>query len=106
MLSAKPWNLEAFIHLLMGILFCVCLAVLAQGAIQHFAGKDKFADGSLLYLVMGSMSLHGSILLGTAVFLKWRVYVKVVGQFVCTAPATWEPFARCASAAGRESLWR
>ena len=72
MLSEKPWNVEGFVRLLLGILFCVAMFILLEAALEHFLGKDKLADGTLLNLVLGSLSLHGSILLGTAVFLKWQ----------------------------------
>lgn len=72
MLSARPWNLEVFIHLLMAILFCVCFAILGLSVFQQVAGKEKLVEGSLLYLVAGTLSLHGSILLGTAAVLRWH----------------------------------
>ena len=72
MLSEKPWNVEGFVRLLLGILFCVAVFILLEAALEYFLGKDKLADGTLPNLVLGSLSLHGSILLGTAVFLKWQ----------------------------------
>jgi hypothetical protein len=77
MLSEKPWTWDRLIRVMLAILFFVSVFFLAISAIQHYAGKDKFKDGSLPYLVLGSLGFHGSILFGTAVILgseriSWR----------------------------------
>ena len=44
---------------------------LAGGAVQHYSDKGKLDENSLEYLVIVTMSLHGSILLATAAALWW-----------------------------------
>ncbi len=72
MLSEKPWKLEGIIRLMAGIFACLCFVSLFQFIAQYFVGKDEFEEGSLLYLLFTSLSLHGSILLGTGFFLWWH----------------------------------
>lgn len=69
MLSARPWNLELFVRLLMGILFSICLSILIGAALDHFLGKERMVEGSLVFLLVGSL-LHFAILAATAIFLK------------------------------------
>ncbi|HXD00084.1 MAG TPA: type II CAAX endopeptidase family protein, partial [Verrucomicrobiae bacterium] len=57
--------------LLLGIVVCFGWVSLAGGAAQHYSGHEKLDENSLLYLVLITMSLHGSILLATAVALWW-----------------------------------
>ncbi len=70
MLSEKPWKLDRVVLVLLGIFISCCALSLAGGLVQHFMGKQKPDENSLLYLVFVTMSLQGSILLGTAVFLR------------------------------------
>lgn len=72
MLSEKPWNLERLVHVVMGVLFCAAFFILAQAAVQHYAGKDKFVEGSFWYVLFGSLCIHGAILIGTSIFLWWH----------------------------------
>lgn len=77
MLSEKPWNVEKLIFLLVSIFFGISVVMLTQAGLEHFLGKARFAEGSLAYLVIGSLALHGSILFGFAVVLgihkvRWR----------------------------------
>ena len=55
-----------------GILVCISFLTLLEAILRHFAGKENFEEGSLPYLVFSSLTLHGSILAGTAVFLWWH----------------------------------
>jgi membrane protease YdiL (CAAX protease family) len=71
MLSEKPWKPERVVMLLLGIVVCFGWVSLAGGAAQHFSGQEKLDENSLLYLVIVTMSLQGSILLATAVTLWW-----------------------------------
>ena len=50
---------------------CFGWVSLAGGAAQHFSGQEKLDEHSLVYLLIATMSLHGSILLATAVTLWW-----------------------------------
>ena len=72
MLSDKPWKLEGILHLMVGIFVCLSCVVLVESAAQHFVGKEKFVEGSLLYLIFSSLSIHGSILLATFFYLRWH----------------------------------
>jgi len=77
MLSEKPWNLERLVAVLVGIFFGVSVAMLIQAGLEHVLGKAQFVEGSLPYLVMGSLAMHGSILFGIGVVLalhqiRWR----------------------------------
>lgn len=72
MLSERPWNLERLVHVIMGILFCAAFFILMQGALQHYLGKDKFAEGSFWYIFFGSLCIHGSILITTSIYLAWQ----------------------------------
>jgi membrane protease YdiL (CAAX protease family) len=69
MLSDKPWKLEGMLRLLAAIFCCIFCCVMAQVIVQHFAGKNAFDEGTLLFLVFTSFTLHGSILIGTALYL-------------------------------------
>ncbi|HEY3914162.1 MAG TPA: type II CAAX endopeptidase family protein [Verrucomicrobiae bacterium] len=70
MLSEKPWKLDRVVLVLLGIFVCCCALSLVGGLAQHFIGKAKPDENSLLYLVFVTMSLQGSILLATALFLR------------------------------------
>jgi len=77
MLSEKPWKLDRVVLVLLGIFVCACTISLVGGLAQHFIGKQKPDENSLLYIVFVTMSLQGSILLATALFLRsqrihWR----------------------------------
>lgn len=69
MLSERPWKLERVVLLLLGIFVCCCTISLVGGLAQKFAGLKKPDENSLLYLIFVTMSLQGSILLATAIFL-------------------------------------
>jgi uncharacterized protein len=72
MLSEKPWKLDRVVLVLLGIFVCCCAVSLVGGVVQHFIGKGKPDENSLLYLVEATMSLQGSIVLATAFFLWAR----------------------------------
>jgi membrane protease YdiL (CAAX protease family) len=57
--------------MVLGAVVCFCWFQLAGGAVQYFGGQGKFDEHSLLYLVIMTMSIHGSILLATAMTLWW-----------------------------------
>jgi membrane protease YdiL (CAAX protease family) len=69
MLSEKPWNWDRLVQVIMAVLFFVSLFFLAFAAVQHTSAKGIFGEGSLPYLVLGSLGFHGSVLLATAVVL-------------------------------------
>ena len=69
MLSEKPWKLDGLLRVCAGIFVCLSVVSLLQMAGEHFAGKQAFADGTLPYLLLSSLALHGSILLATGIFL-------------------------------------
>ncbi len=71
MLSAKPWKLDRVMLLLAGIAFFFSISLLVAGAAEHFAPHGKLDENSLPYLVLITMSIHGSILLGTGLFFWW-----------------------------------
>ena len=71
MLSAKPWKLDRVILLLAGILFCASIMILAGTVVLHFVSHGKPDKNSLPYLVVVTMGIHGSILLGTGLVLWW-----------------------------------
>ncbi len=72
MLSEKPWKLDGAVVVVLGAFVCCCFLSLLGGIAQHFFGTEKPDKNSLLYLVFVTMSLQGSIVLATAVFLKSR----------------------------------
>lgn len=72
MLSEKPWKLDRVVLVLLGVFICACAFSLAGGMVQHFIGKEKPDENSLLYLLFVTMSLQGSIVLATAFFLWAR----------------------------------
>src|SRR5882724_11302279 len=72
MLSQKSWKLEGIILLIAGILLGISTLTLVQAVLQFVIGKESFGEGSLLFLVFASLSLHGSILVGTGAFLWWH----------------------------------
>jgi membrane protease YdiL (CAAX protease family) len=71
MLSEKPWKPERAVLMLLGTVVFFGWISLAGGAVQHYSDKGKLDENSLAYLVIVTMSLHGSILLATAVALWW-----------------------------------
>jgi membrane protease YdiL (CAAX protease family) len=71
MLSAKPWNLDRVVLALAGILFCACIIFLAGAVALHFVSHGKPDKDSLLNLVVVTMAIHGSILVGTGLVLWW-----------------------------------
>ncbi len=77
MLSEKPWKPERVALLLLGTVICFTGFSLAGGLAEHFNGGQKLDEDSLAYLLLVTLSLHGSILLATAValwcfHLSWR----------------------------------
>src|SRR4051812_41428733 len=72
MLSEKPWKLDVIVPLLLGIVFCFSVFWLLEGVAQHFSGKTKLDENSMIYLLFATLSLHGSILLVTSIFLWVR----------------------------------
>lgn len=70
MLSEKPWKLDRVVLVLLGIFVCACAISLTGGLVEHFIGKQKPDENSLLYLVFVTMSLQGSIVLATGLFLR------------------------------------
>lgn len=72
MLPQKSWKFEGIILLVAGILLSISTLTLIEAVLQHFLGRAIFDEGSLLFLVFGSLSLHGSILVGVGVFLWWH----------------------------------
>jgi membrane protease YdiL (CAAX protease family) len=71
MLSEKPWKPERVALLLLGTAMCFSGFSLAGGLVEHFNGGKKLDENSLAYLVLLTMSLHGSILLATGLALWW-----------------------------------
>jgi membrane protease YdiL (CAAX protease family) len=71
MLSEKPWKPERVVLFFLGTLVCVGWISIAGGVAQHSNGHGKLDEHSLLYLVLATMSVHGSILLATAATLWW-----------------------------------
>lgn len=71
MLSAKPWKLDRVILLLAGISFCASIMILAGTVALHFVSHGKPDKNSLPYLVVVTLTIHGSILLGTGLVLWW-----------------------------------
>jgi membrane protease YdiL (CAAX protease family) len=71
MLSEKPWKPERVVLFLLGTVVFFGWVSLAGGAAQHYSNNGKLDENSLEYLVIVTMSLHGSILLATAVTLWW-----------------------------------
>ncbi|HWF19879.1 MAG TPA: type II CAAX endopeptidase family protein [Verrucomicrobiae bacterium] len=69
MLSEKPWNWDRVVRVFIAVLFFVSVFFLVMAATQHYAGKTKLVEGSLAYVVLGSLGFHGSILFGTAIIL-------------------------------------
>jgi membrane protease YdiL (CAAX protease family) len=71
MLSEKPWKPDRAVLFLLGAVVCLFWFQLAGALIQHFSSQGKLDEHSLLYLVLITMSIHGSILLAAAMTLWW-----------------------------------
>jgi membrane protease YdiL (CAAX protease family) len=71
MLSEKPWKPERVALLLLGIAMCFTWFSLVGGLAAHFNGGKKLDENSLAYLLLVTMSLHGSILVATGLALWW-----------------------------------
>jgi len=67
MMVARPLKTEESLSVFLGIFGCVFAFFFLGFLLQTLIGKENFQEGTLLYLVFGSLSLHGSILLGTGV---------------------------------------
>jgi membrane protease YdiL (CAAX protease family) len=72
MLSERKWELEDLFRLAAWLCFSLFAIMLTQLVAQHVLGKERFHEGSTVWLVFGSLSLHGSILLGTWLHLRLR----------------------------------
>src|SRR5882672_4331203 len=70
MLSAKPWKLDRVILLLAGISFFFSITFVMI-LVVHFVSHGKPDENSLPYLVLTTMNINGSILLGTGLFFWW-----------------------------------
>jgi membrane protease YdiL (CAAX protease family) len=71
MLSTKPWKLDRVILLLMGTVVCFSFFGLVVAGARHFSPHGRLDENSLPYLVLITLSIHGSILIGTGWFLWW-----------------------------------
>ncbi len=71
MLSEKPWKLEQVILLLVGILVCFSFISLAGVVALHLYGQEKPDLSSLPAIIVGTMSIQGSILFGTGLVVWW-----------------------------------
>src|SRR5579863_3858978 len=69
MLSEKPWKPDRAILLLLGFCVCFCALFVAGSLALHFSGIGKPDENSLLYVVVATMTLQGSIVVATALFL-------------------------------------
>ncbi|MDB6065304.1 MAG: abortive infection protein [Pedosphaera sp.] len=72
MLSEKPWNLEQVLIMLMGMIACIFGFNLLRDIVLHFSGPGKLDENSPLYLILFTLNIHGSILVGTGLFLWWH----------------------------------
>jgi uncharacterized protein len=72
MLSEKPWKLDAVVRLLFGIFTCFCTFWLIASLLQQVVFKHKFDENSLTMIMFGTLSLHGSILVGMIFFTRWQ----------------------------------
>lgn len=71
MLSEKPWKLEQVILLLAGILVCFSFISLTGAVVLHLYGQEKPDLSSLPAIIVGTMSIQGSILFGTGLVVWW-----------------------------------
>jgi membrane protease YdiL (CAAX protease family) len=85
MMSEKLWKLDGILRLLAGIFACLSAISLLQLACQQVLGKQAFDEGSLLYLVFASLSMHGSILFVTGIFL-WLHRISWADAFGFSTP--------------------
>jgi membrane protease YdiL (CAAX protease family) len=69
MLSEKPWKLDRVVLALLCMFVCCSVLSIARELVFHFMGIKKPDENSLLFLVFVTMSLQGSIVLATALFL-------------------------------------
>jgi membrane protease YdiL (CAAX protease family) len=72
MLSVRNWKFEEIIRLLTCVFGCLIGFLLLQMGLQLSLGSARFGDGSFLLLFFSSMSLHGSFIIGTAIYMKWN----------------------------------
>lgn len=70
MLSERKWDLESILRLVAWLSFSLFAVMLAQIIAQHALGKARFHEGSTVYLLFASLSLHGSILMGVWLHLR------------------------------------
>jgi membrane protease YdiL (CAAX protease family) len=88
MLSEKPWKPVSVLFLLSGIFICLSCASSLIMAVQFFHREQKLDETSLGYLILATMSLHGSILLPTGIFL-WRYRIGPIVAFGFSASRKW-----------------
>lgn len=71
MLSAKPWTLPGLMRLLICIMVCLAFMLMIASYARHFTGA-KPDDNSPLMLVLSTLALDGSILVGVFIFLRFE----------------------------------
>jgi membrane protease YdiL (CAAX protease family) len=71
MLSEKPWKLDRVILLFLAVLIGVSSFIMLQGAAEHLNGNQKLDQNSPVYVLLLTLTIHGSILLATTAVLWW-----------------------------------
>jgi uncharacterized protein len=77
MLSEKPWKLERAALLVLAAFVGISFFSLLGALAQHLNGGKELAEGSMIYLLLVTVSVHGSVLAATALVLwiyhlNWR----------------------------------
>jgi membrane protease YdiL (CAAX protease family) len=71
MLSAKPWTLPGLMRLVPCMMFCFAFMVLVTMCVEHVTGA-KPEDNSPPVLILSTLALDGSILVGVFLFLRFE----------------------------------
>jgi membrane protease YdiL (CAAX protease family) len=70
MLSEKPWRIEALMMLALTLSVTMLLGGLAVGILKDDGRATASTQGSLMPLIIGTLSFHGAIFVGVHFFLR------------------------------------
>jgi membrane protease YdiL (CAAX protease family) len=71
MLSEKPWKPERAALLLLGMFVGISFFTMLGAVAQHYHGEKSMDEDSPLYVLLVTLSIHGSVLVATGLVLWW-----------------------------------
>jgi membrane protease YdiL (CAAX protease family) len=76
-LSEKPWRIEAVLQLCLALFFFLLLGATVVALLRQFGGARFQAEEQFLNVLIGTLTLHGSMLVVIMIFLRqhrisWR----------------------------------